>query len=369
MKFDIALTCTFGLESVLKKELINLGYEISAVTDGAVHTKGGLTDIAVLNICLRTCNRVLIQMGEYKAENFDELFDNTKRVEWEKILNKDSKFYVSKISCVKSNIMSKTDSQRIIKKAIVDRLKSKYKIKALDENGAEYQIYVKIKKDTVSIFLNTSGESLHKRGYRLNQNEAPLKETLAAGIILLSGYDGYRQFADIMCGSGTIITEAAMIAANIAPCLNRNFAFEQWEVFNKIKMDNIRAEIKSKQNNDEIRLLGSDIDEKALRAARSNAQNAGVEHITAFQKLDFREFRSKKKGGILILNPPYGERMAKGETEQLYKDLRNVYESLDSWRMFVLCGNEEFERACGKKANKNRKLYNGNLLTYLYQYF
>jgi putative N6-adenine-specific DNA methylase len=307
--YNFVCTCAFGLESVLKRELRALGYAPAAVSDGAVEVSGTREDMLVLNMSLRCCNRVLLHMGTCRTETFDDLYDAAFGLPWEEIIAKDGKFDVAKITCVKSRLMSKTDAQRIIKKAVVDRLKSRYKAQTLPENGPAYQIYIKIKNDMCAFYLNTSGESLHKRGYRARQVEAPLKETLAAGIILLSGYDGTQPFADIMCGSGTFVIEAALIASNTPPGLRRSFAFESWGLLEKEACLRIRCEAEAKIIRPDIRLLGSDIDKKAVVTAKQNAERASAGDITAFQTLDFKDFSSKKKNGMLVINPPYGQRI------------------------------------------------------------
>lgn len=366
----LVCTCAFGLESILKKELYKLGYTPAASSDGAIEIQGTNDDILMLNMSLRCCDRVLLHMGTAKAETFDELFGAASAIAWEDIIVKDGKFDVAKITCVKSKLMSKSDAQRIIKKAIVERLKAKYKTASLVESGAVYQIYVKIKNDDCSFYLNTSGESLHKRGYRMQQGDAPLKETLAAGIILLSGYNGTQPFADIMCGSGTFVIEAALIASHTPPCLKRGFAFETWGISSPEARQLLRQEAEAKIIKPDIRLLGSDIDKKSVVHAKNNAVSAKTDDITAFQTLDFRKFSSQKRKGILVLNPPYGQRIGDiSALREMYKDLRGVFKSLEDWRMYVLCGNEDFQRFYGERADKNRKLYNGDLLTYLYQYF
>ncbi len=366
----LVCTCAFGLESVLKKELRALGYTPSGASDGAVEVAGTAEDVLVLNMSLRCCNRVLLHMGMAPAETFDALYDAAYNLPWEDVVAKDGKFDVAKITCVKSRLMSKSDAQRIIKKAVAERLKAAYKASALPESGALYQIYAKIKNDACAFYLNTSGESLHKRGYRAQQVEAPLKETLAAGIILLSGYDGTQPFADVMCGSGTFVIEAALIASNTPPGLKRAFAFEAWGMLSQEANRRIRSDAEAAVTQPDIRLLGSDIDKKAVVTAQENAARASVAGITAFQTLDFREFSSKKKNGILMINPPYGQRIGEGGAlRDMYAALKTVYDALEGWKLFVLCGNEDFQRFYGKKADKNRKLYNGDLLTYLYQYF
>ena len=368
-EYIITATCTFGLEKVLKTEILKLGYTIESSEEGGVQIRGNIDDVYRLNIWLRTSNRVLIQIGEGKAESFDELFDLARGIAWEDFLTKDAVCNVSKITCVKSKLFSKSDCQRIIKKALSERMSEVHSVRRLPETGAEYPVFVSIKNDYARLYLNTSGSSLHRRGYRLAKGEAPLKETLAAGIILLSSYHGQREFADIMCGSGTIVIEAALIAANLPPGISRTFAFESWNILTKHGKSAVQEEIESRTFPVRNRILGSDTDAGVLKYARENAQRAGVSSMTAFQKLDFREFRSKKRGGLIITNPPYAERLGEfKKTEKLYSDLSGLYDSLEGWDLSVLCGYQEFQRAFGRKASKNRKLFNGDMLAYLYQY-
>lgn len=368
-KFLITARCTFGLESVLKKEILRLGYEIAKSAEGFVSVYGDMNDVYRLNLHLRTATRVLTELAEFEAKSFDELFDNVNAIRFSDIIPKNARFDVEKISSVKSALFSKSDCQRIIKKAAVESMKRDHKTTVLPESGENYPIYAYIRNDIAKICLNTSGESLHKRGYRTSQGKAPLKEDLAAGLVLLSGYHGREVLADVMCGSGTILIEGAMIAADMAPGMNRNFGFEKWKSFDKNAFDLVREEAFSKIRPVENPILGNDIDGNVLKKARENAKRAGVGDMINFQKMDMRDFRSKKKGGIIITNPPYAERIGERKaTEKLYKDLRPVYENLDGWRMYVLSGNEDFVRLYGKKPDKNRKLYNGNMMSYVYMY-
>ncbi len=368
-KFLITARCTFGLEGVLKKEIMRLGYEIAKSAEGFVSVYGDISDVYRLNISLRTATRVLIELSEFEARSFDELFDNVNAIHFSDILPKNAKFDVEKISSVKSTLFSKSDCQRIIKKAAVESMKRDHKTSKLPESGESYPIYAYIRNDIAKICLNTSGESLHKRGYRTSQGKAPLKEDLAAGLVLLSGYYGKEVLADIMCGSGTILIEGAMIASDMAPGLNRSFGFEKWHNFDKNAYEEVRTEALDRIRPVENPILGNDIDGNVLKKARENAHRAGVGEMVNFQKMDMREFRSKKKGGIIITNPPYAERIGERKVvEKLYKDMRPVFENLDSWRMYVLSGNEDFVRLYGKKPDKNRKLFNGNMMSYVYMY-
>lgn len=369
-RFRITSTCTFGLESVLKREIRRLGYEIVSSKEGAVTISGTAEDIYALNLWLRCANRVLIEVAEAKAESFDALFDFASDIQWEYYLPKTALCNVSKITTVKSNLFSKSDCQRIIKKAVAERMKKAYKLSHMPENGAEYPLFVSIKDDIASIYLNTSGPSLHRRGYRLSKGEAPLKETLAAGMVYLANYKGQREFADFMCGSGTIAIEAAMIAANLPPGANREFSFDKWDILSAQRKTEILSDTASKRYSIENRILASDIDASAVKSARQNAERAGAGNFISFQRLDFRQFRSRKKNGLIVTNPPYAERLGDyKKIEQLYASIKNVYDSLDSWDMFVLCAHPEFQKAFGRKADKNRKIFNGDMLAYIYEYF
>lgn len=366
----IVATCTFGMEKVLKREVINLGYTIEKVEDGKIYYKGSMKDVAKSNLWLRCAGRVLIHVATFEAYSFDDLFDEIKEVPFEEFISKNAGFNVAKVSASKSKLFSKTDIQKIVKKAMVERLKNAYGVDKWEESREYYELRINVKKDVVNIYINTSGSGLHKRGYRENALKAPLKETLASGMIQLAGYRGDRPFSDVMCGSGTIIIEAAMIAKNIAPGINRDFAFAKWNKEYEDILLKEKEDAKNEIKECDIRLLGSDIDYRAIKIANENAKKAMVDDIVSFQKLDMREFRSKKKNGIMVVNPPYAQRI--GEEEEvikLYKDLADVYENLEEWRLFVLCAHPFFEKCFGKKADKNRKLFNGDMLCYLYQYY
>lgn len=369
MRYDIVATCAFGIEGILKEELLKLGIKDIVVDNGKVTFKGDEKDIVRCNLWLRTADRILIKIKEFKAETFEDLFQGTKAVNWGEILPKDAKIHVVGKS-VKSKLFSVSDCQAIVKKAIIESMKNKYKIEWFEESGPTYKIEISLLKDIATLTLDTSGIGLHKRGYREIAGEAPLKETLASALVYLSRWTPDRILADPFCGSGTILIEAAMIGKNIAPGLNRDFAAEKWPNFNKRIWEEERKRAREEINDKEFLLLGSDIDRKVLKVARENAKKAGVEKFVAFQKLPMEDFRSKKKYGVIITNPPYGERlMEKREVEGLYKRMGEVFSRLDSWSFFILTAHPEFQRHFGKKADKNRKLYNGKLLCYYYQYF
>ncbi len=367
--YTVCANCTFGLESVLKKEIIRLGYEINKTTDGKIYYETDEYGIAKSNLYLRTAGRVFIKIGEFEAASFDMLFDNTASLEFERYIPSDGKFDIYKVNCSSSKLMSKSDCQAIIKKAVVQRLKKMHNVSHLTENGKLYPLFVSIKNDKAEIFINTSGDGLHKRGYRARGNEAPLKETLAAAMVLLSDYRPEKTLADVMCGSGTILIEAAMIMKNMAPSINRTFVSEQWSKLYKQSYTDCRADAKKNVSDIPLRILGSDIDYFSIRQAKENAAKAGVSDDIAFQKLDLKDFSSKKKCGVLISNAPYGMRTGGHSVLETYKNLGQVYKNLNEWSAFILCGNENFEKTFERRSDKNRKLYNGGIKTYLYSYY
>lgn len=368
MMYTIVATTTFGLEAITAKELKALGYEDLKVENGKVTFEGDEMDIAICNIHLRTAERVFIKMAEFKATTFEDLFQGTLKVNWGDLIPQDGKMHVIGKS-VKSTLFSVPDCQSIVKKAVVEKMKEKYNTNWFSEDGPIYKIEIALLKDIATISIDTSGTGLHKRGYRENAGTAPLKETLAAAMVLLTKYDGTRVLADPFCGSGTIAIEAAMIARNIAPGVNRNFESENWPSFDKEIWDQVRQGAKSAENKKELQILASDIDGRVLRTAMNNAIKAGVSDCIKFQKLPMQSFSSKKKGGIIITNPPYGERLLQEEeVRSLYMDFSKVYNSLDDWSCYILTSYEDFQKCFGKKADKNRKLYNGRLLCYYYQY-
>lgn len=367
--YDIVLTTAFGIESVTASELKSLGYSDYKVENGKVTLKGNDEDIAKLNMYLRTADRVYIKLNEFRAETFEDLFQGTLSINFPDFLPKNAKMHVIGKS-VKSKLFSVSDCQAIVKKAVVESMKRKYKTDWFSEDGPTYKIEVALLKDIATISLDTSGIGLHKRGYRTMSGEAPLKETLAAAMVLLSKWTPDRQLIDPFCGSGTILIEAALIGKNIAPGLNRSFDAESWAHINKKIWTNIREKAKNEVNDLEFKLLGQDIDGRVLKVARENIKRAGVEDLVFVQKLPMEELASKKKYGCIICNPPYGERIGElREVEKLYRRMGETFKNLDSWSYFILTNHLEFEKLFGKKADKNRKLYNGKLLCYLYQYF
>lgn len=368
MEYNLIATTTFGIEAVTAKELKKLGYEDLTVENGKVEFSGDEMDIAIANTWLRTADRVLIKAAQFEARSFEELYQGTLAVEWGDIIPIHGKMHVTGKS-VKSTLYSVPDCQSIVKKAVVNAMKRKYKKETYLENGPVYKIEVGILKDVVTLTIDTSGPGLHKRGYRENSGEAPLKETLAATMVLLSNWNSEKQLADPCCGSGTIAIEAAMIEKNIAPGLNRTFVCEDWPQMDKEIFEQVREGARKAINDKEFRILASDINGRVLATARQNAIKAGVQDLISFQRAPFASFQSRKKYGVIICNPPYGERIGEAEeVEQLYRDMGKVYENLEYWSLFALTSHERFQHLFGEKATKNRKLYNGRLQCYYYQY-
>lgn len=369
MNYTLIATSTFGLESVVASELKELGYDDLKVENGKVTFEGDERDIVTCNMWLRTSDRILIKMAEFKAETFEDLFQGTLAVDWGSIMPVNAFMHVSGKS-VKSTLFSVPDCQSIVKKAIVEAMKRKYKTEWFSEDGPEYKIEIGILKDIATVTLDTSGSGLHKRGYRENAGGAPIKETLGAALVLLSKWEPSRILADPMCGSGTIAIEAALIGKNIAPGLNRTFISEQWDIIPKSIWDESRKYATNAINNKEFKILASDMDGRVIRTAMENAKKAGVENYINFQKMPMQNFSSKKRYGFIITNPPYGERLGEiKEVEKLYKDMGEVFQNLRDWSYFVITAHSEFQRHFGKDADKNRKLYNGRLKCYYYQYF
>ena len=369
--FDLITTCHFGLEAVMKREILDLGYEIQSVEDGKVTFTGDAQAVADANVFLRTTERVLIQVGKVRAETWDELFEAVKAMPWERFIPKDGKFWVAKANSVKSKLFSPSDIQSIVKKAIVERLKKIYHIEWFPEDGASYPIRVSILKDIVTVGVDTSGVSLHKRGYRQFTAKAPITETLAAALLMLTPWRGNRVLVDPFCGSGTFPIEAAMMAADIAPGMNRNFLAEDWKHVVPRKcwydaMDEAKERVRQDVETD---IQGFDIDGDVIKAARENAKLAGVDHLIHLQQRPVSALSHPKKYGFIVTNPPYGERLEeKKDLPELYRTLGARYEALDSWSMYLITSYEDAQRCLGRKADKNRKIYNGMLKTYFYQY-
>ncbi|MCR5031254.1 MAG: class I SAM-dependent RNA methyltransferase [Lachnospiraceae bacterium] len=369
-KVELIAPCHFGLEAVLKKEIMDLGYEIAQVEDGRVSFYGEPEAVCRANIFLRTAERVLLKVAAFQAETFDELFEKTKALPWEDYLPKDAKCWVTKAASVKSKLFSPSDIQRIMKKAIVERMKSVYNLTWLPEDGESYPLRVFLKKDEVTVALDTTGESLHKRGYRKLTAKAPIAENLAAALILLTPWKGDRILVDPFCGSGTIPIEAALIAANIAPGMERSFTAEDWQLVPKKgwyeAIDEANDLIDHSVKPD---IQGYDLDEEMVSIARENARLAGVDHLIHFQKRDVKDLSHPKKYGFMITNPPYGERLEeKAKLFPLYQTLGERFKALDDWSLYVITSYEDTEKAIGRKADKNRKIYNGMLKTYYYSF-
>ncbi|MDD6798661.1 MAG: class I SAM-dependent RNA methyltransferase [Bacteroides sp.] len=369
--FKLVAPCHFGLEAVLKREIIDLGYEISLVEDGRVTFEGDAEAICRANVGLRTAERVLLQVGRFKAETFDELFENTKALAWEEFIPKNGKFWVTKANSVNSKLFSSSDIQSIVKKAIVEKLKLKYRLQWFEEDGSEYPIRVNIMKDEVIIGLDTTGNSLHKRGYRPVAGAAPISESLAAALIMLTPWNKDRILVDPFCGSGTFPIEAAMMAANIAPGMNRSFVAMKWDnIIPVSEWEDVIDEAKELVDlSVDVDIQGYDIDEEVLKAARMNAARLGVDKLIHFQKRDVKDLSHPKKYGFIITNPPYGERLEeKAALPPIYTALGRQFAKLDSWSAYVITSYEDTEKYFGRKADKNRKIYNGMIKTYFYQF-
>ena len=370
-KYELFAPCHFGLEAVLKREIIDLGYEVTEVVDGRVSFEGDEEAIARCNVFLRTTERVMLKVGSFKAVTFDELFEKTKALPWENFIPKDGKFWVKKASSIKSKLFSPSDIQRIVKKAIVDRLSGKYNILRFPEDGSEYPIRITILKDEVTVGLDTSGESLHKRGYRRLTVKAPITETLAAALISLTPWKKDRLLIDPFCGSGTIPIEAAMIGLNIAPGMKRDFQAMAWDnILPKSLFKEAKKEAEDLIDREtKLSIQGYDLDTSALDAARGNLSLAGLEGNIHFQQRDMRDISSAKKYGFIITNPPYGERLEEKEAmPQLYREMGKAFQKLDEWSYYIITGFEDAPKYFGRKPDKNRKIYNGMMKTYFYSY-
>ena len=369
--YELTVPCHFGLESVLKKEIYDLGYEISEVEDGRVTFIGDAEAICRANIFLRTTERVLLRVGKFKAETFDELFEGIKALPWEEYIPENGKFWVTKASSIKSKLFSPSDIQSIVKKAMVERLKQKYHTNWVEESGASYPVRIFLLKDEVMAALDTSGESLHKRGYRTLTSKAPITETLAAALIMLTPWNKDRILVDPFCGSGTFPIEAAMIAANIAPGMNRSFLAEQWTnlIPRQLWYDTVNEAQEMVDTDIKVDIQGYDIDEEIVRAARDNAKRAGVDGMIHFQQRPVSQLNHPQKYGFIISNPPYGERLEeKAALPELYRTIGEAYRRLDSWSMYLITSYENAPKDIGRKPDKNRKIYNGMLKTYFYQF-
>lgn len=369
--FELVVPCHFGLEAVTKREIYDLGYEITKVEDGRITFEGDEEAVCRANIFLRTAERVLLQVGRFRATTFEELFQGIKAIPWEEYIPENGKFWVKKASSIKSKLFSPSDIQSIAKKAMVERMKQSYRKEWFSEDGAPYPVRIFLLKDEVMVALDTSGDSLHKRGYRLMTSKAPLTETLAAALIMLTPWKKDRILVDPFCGSGTFPIEAAMMAANIAPGMNREFTAEQWTnlIPRQLWYDVVSEAEEMIDTDIKVDIQGYDIDGEVVKAARDNARRAGVDHLIHFQQRAVADLKHPKKYGFVISNPPYGERLEdKADLPELYTQIGNAYAGLDAWSMFLITSYEDTERYIGRKADKNRKIYNGMLKTYFYQF-
>lgn len=369
-RMQLIATSTFGIEAVVGRELLKLGYQDQHVENGKVTFDGDESAVCRTNLWLRSADRVLVKMGEFKALTFEELFQQTKALPWDEWIPEDAQFPVDGKS-IDSKLASVPDCQAIVKKAVVEKLKQKYRKEWFEESGALYRIEVGLLKDMATLTIDTTGAGLHKRGYRKLVSGAPLKETLAAAMIMISRWNHERVLIDPFCGSGTIPIEAALIGKNIAPGIKRSFIAENWnnipaelwkqareEAFDAVRKDN------------ELRINGSDIDDEVMSLARYHASEAGVEKDVHFQRMPMADISSRFKYGFIICNPPYGERLGEaGEIEKLYRQMGMVFKGLDTWSFYVLTSHTEFEKLFGKRADKKRKLYNGRIMCNYFQFF
>ena len=370
-RFEFIAPCHFGLEAVLKNEIKNLGYDIVEVEDGRVTFAGPASAIARANIWIRTSERILLKCAQFKAVTFDELYEGIKRIPWARIIPRDGRFWVTKATTNKSKLFSETSIQSIAKKAMVESMTGTYHINRFTEDGEDYPVRIFIKKDIVTVGLDTTGISLHKRGYRTLVGKAPISETLAAALIMLTPWRADRLLIDPFCGSGTFPIEAAMIGANIAPGVNRDFTACTWEkLIDKKTWYEAYDEARSLEKTDvDMHIQGYDLDSEIVKCAMKNAEDAGVAQYIHFQQRPVRELSSPKPYGFIITNPPYGERLEEKEAlPALYTTIGERFKALDNWSMFLITSYEEAEKYVGRKADKNRKIYNGMIKSYYYQF-
>jgi len=367
---ELIATSSFGLESIVARELKNLGYNRLTVENGRVVFKAELSAICRTNLWLRTADRVRLKVGEFDATTFEDLFEKTKALPWPELLPENALFPVDGKS-VQSKLFSRSDCQAIVKKAVVESMKNKYKSDWFKEDGPLYRLEVSLLKDKATLTIDTSGAGLHKRGYRHSGSGAPLRETLAAALVLIARWKPDITLIDPLCGSGTIPIEAALLGQNIAPGMNRNFASEEWPIIPKQYWHEARRETHELVDyNHHLDISGTDISPDAIKIARNNAVEAGVENLIHFQVRPLGELSSSKKYGKVICNPPYGERLGKQpEIEELYRQMGKIYAKLDTWSWYTVTAHEGFEKLFGLKASKRRKLYNGNIKVQYYQYF
>ena len=370
-KYRIILPCHFGLEAVLKREVYDLGYDIDKVEDGRVSFIGDADAVCRANIFLRTAERVLICVGSFRAVTYDELFESVKACPWEEFLPENARFWVTKASSVNSRLFSPSDIQSIVKKAMVERMKQHYDVQWFEENGADYPVRVFLNKDEVTVCLDTTGESLHKRGYRTKAGKAPISETLAAALIMLTPWKKDRVLVDPFCGSGTFAIEAAMMAAGIAPGAGRNFTAERWTnvIDRQLWYDAVNEAEEMADTNIDTCIEGYDIDPEVVKVAKENAVRAGVEKLVRFRVRDVAALESDREYGFIITNPPYGERLEEKETlPAIYSAFGRCFAKMPTWSAYLITSYEDTERYVGRKADKNRKIYNGMIKTFYYQF-
>ncbi len=370
-RFELIAPCHFGMEAVLKREITDLGYDVSETADGRVTFLGDEEALCRANVFLRTAERVLIKVGRFQAETFEELFQGTRALPWEEYIPRDGKFWIAKAASVKSKLFSPSDIQSIMKKAMVERMKEHYGLERFPESGEAFPVRVFLLKDEVTVGLDTTGESLHKRGYRKLTAKAPIAENLAAAMILLTPWHSGRILVDPFCGSGTIPIEAAMMAAHMAPGMKRGFTARNWPhvVEERLWRDTLEEAGELVDLSVETDIQGYDVDDNMVSIARENARLAGVEKMIHFQRRDVAQLSHPKKYGFLITNPPYGERLEEKEAlPALYRTIGDRFRCLDSWSLYLITSYEQAERDIGRKADKNRKIYNGMMKTYYYQF-
>ncbi len=370
-KYELIAPCHFGMEAVLKREITDLGYDVTEVEDGRVTFYGDEEALCRSNIFLRTAERILIKVGRFHAETFEELFQGTKALPWEEYIPRDGKFWVAKAAGIKSRLFSSSDIQSVMKKAMVDRLRDKYGIGWFEENGESFPVRVFIMKDQVTVGLDSTGESLHKRGYRKLTAKAPIAENLAAALIMLTPWNKDRILVDPFCGSGTFPIEAAMMAAGVAPGIKREFTAQRWEhvAGRKVWYDALDEAAEAADFSVDTDIQGYDADDAMVSIARENAKLAGVDKLIHFQRRDISQLSHPKKYGFLITNPPYGERLQdKSELPAIYSALGERFRALDSWSLYMITSYENAEHDIGRKADRNRKIYNGMMKTYYYQF-
>lgn len=369
-KVTLIATATMGVEAIVAREVRDLGYTDVQVENGKVTFTSDISAIPRANLWLRTADRVKLKVGEFKALTFEELFEKTKALPWAHLLPVHAEFPVIGRS-VKSKLFSVSDCQAIVKKAVVESMKQRYKRGWFDEDGPFYRIEVALHKDIATLTIDTSGPGLHRRGYRYLHGAAPLKETLAAAMILLTTWNPDRPFADPFCGSGTLPIEAALIGQNIAPGFNREFASEEWHWIGKERWNEAREEVEDVANYDQpLDIVGSDIDHRNVELAAHNASEVGLSDLITFKQMQVSDFSHKGEYGIMVGNPPYGERLSeRKEVEKMYKKMGETFKNLPTWSIYMLTAYEGFEQLYGKKASRKRKLYNGNIRTDYYQFF